>query len=151
MNLSCREAAAKLGYIAASVTNMCSEGRFPNAFKNENGHWRIPEKDVTAYIENKPQKETFDADEIYKCWIKLGSLYKVGKIYGINKKRTSNILTNAGYDVGRKEAIKWRKAKMMLLENKCPIPCPFNGIDLPDCLDVGCLIPDWFFEYEQSK
>ena len=45
----------KLSVEAETVAGYCKQGLFPNAFRTSgnNGHWRIPPADVTAYIRSR--------------------------------------------------------------------------------------------------
>ena len=50
--LGIREAAQKLGITYGSMYLRVASGQwYPGQFKDENGHWRIPAKDVEAELE----------------------------------------------------------------------------------------------------
>jgi hypothetical protein len=47
----------RLGYDESAIRKMCEAGRFPGAYRNGvGGHWRIPDGDVLAFIEERRPK-----------------------------------------------------------------------------------------------
>ena len=120
-----------LGITTRCVLKGCNEGRFPNAFKNDNGEWRIPSSDIISYQDRRRELIGKRVREDERCCENTLSTVEVAEMLEFASSNTvaryckQGLFPNAfkykGYwRIPIKEAESYQRSHFFVRHDACP-------------------------------